>query len=197
MPRVLATVLVWIKQSLGPRVALFIRTPRSYSVLDNQRAGKMLDSRGVQMAPWNEMPHAGSTKLAASSAGVRQLIFISNQRNSATCQASLSASVMWGFLRPVCMKSHMIWDIPLIDSRVAARSHSFHNIISFLRYTDHGMSDKGSLKPSDPEKVVLEAWSQGFMVGALVIMCGITLANMRKGVLLHKLILVEVRRIMQ
>jgi hypothetical protein len=31
------------------------------------------------------------------------------------------------------------------------------------------------------------------MVGALIIMCGITLANMRRGVLLHKLILIEVR----
>lgn len=42
--------------------------------------------------------------------------------------------------------------------------------------------------------VTLEAWGQGFMVGALIIMvCG-TVANMRKGVLLHKLILVEVSR---
>ena len=56
----------------------------------------------------------------------------------------------------------------------------------------NAMTDAESLKPSDTDEVVLEAWSQGFMVGALVIMCGITLANMRKGVLLHKLILVEV-----
>ncbi|KAH7086501.1 hypothetical protein FB567DRAFT_444305 [Paraphoma chrysanthemicola] len=53
------------------------------------------------------------------------------------------------------------------------------------------MASTKSLKPSDTEKVVLEAWSQGFMVGALIIMCGITLANLRKGVLLHKLILIE------
>lgn len=33
------------------------------------------------------------------------------------------------------------------------------------------------------------------MVGALVIMAGITLANMRSGVLLHKLILIEVSAI--
>jgi len=46
-------------------------------------------------------------------------------------------------------------------------------------------------KPSDPGKLTLEAWSQGFMVGALIIMCGVTLANMRRGVLLHKLILIE------
>ncbi|KAI7764416.1 hypothetical protein LZL87_003621 [Fusarium oxysporum] len=45
--------------------------------------------------------------------------------------------------------------------------------------------------PSSPAKLTLEAWSQGCMIGALIIMIGITLANMRRGVLLHKLILVE------
>lgn len=49
-------------------------------------------------------------------------------------------------------------------------------------------------RPSLPDNSPLEAWSQGFMLGALLIMCGITLANMRRGVLLHKLILVEVQR---
>ena len=48
-------------------------------------------------------------------------------------------------------------------------------------------------KPSDPNGLILEAWGQGFMVGALIIMMCITLANMRRGVLLHKLILLEVR----
>ena len=41
-------------------------------------------------------------------------------------------------------------------------------------------------KPSDPEELILEAWAQGYLVGALVIMSFITLANMRRGVLLHK-----------
>jgi hypothetical protein len=50
----------------------------------------------------------------------------------------------------------------------------------------------GSLKPQSPNGLVLEAWAQGFLVGALVIMAAITIANMRKGVLLHKLILLEV-----
>ncbi|KAH6949104.1 hypothetical protein DER45DRAFT_513373 [Fusarium avenaceum] len=45
--------------------------------------------------------------------------------------------------------------------------------------------------PASPAKLTLEAWSQGFMIGALIIMIGITLANMRRGVLLHKLILIE------
>jgi hypothetical protein len=48
-------------------------------------------------------------------------------------------------------------------------------------------------KPSIPNELILEAWGQGFMVGALIIMMCITLANMRRGVLLHKLILLEVR----
>jgi hypothetical protein len=43
------------------------------------------------------------------------------------------------------------------------------------------------------EDLVIESWSQGFMVGALLIMAFITVANMRRGVLLHKLILVEVK----
>ncbi|ETI23116.1 hypothetical protein G647_04913 [Cladophialophora carrionii CBS 160.54] len=41
------------------------------------------------------------------------------------------------------------------------------------------------------EDFILEGWSEGFMVGALVIMACITIANMRRKVLLHKLILVE------
>lgn len=40
--------------------------------------------------------------------------------------------------------------------------------------------------------IVLESWSQGCMVGALMIMSFTTVANMRRGVLLHKLILLEV-----
>lgn len=47
-------------------------------------------------------------------------------------------------------------------------------------------------KPEGSTALTLEAWSQGFMMGALIIMTDITAANMRKGVLLHKLIMVEV-----
>jgi hypothetical protein len=49
------------------------------------------------------------------------------------------------------------------------------------------------VKPSRGEGLILEAWAQGYMVGSLIIMAGITVANMRRGVLLHKLILIEVR----
>jgi hypothetical protein len=42
-----------------------------------------------------------------------------------------------------------------------------------------------------PEAFITEAWSEGLMVGALMIMGCITVANMRKGVILHKLILTE------
>jgi hypothetical protein len=41
-------------------------------------------------------------------------------------------------------------------------------------------------KPTAPEELILEAWAQGYLVGSLVIMAFITLANMRRGVLLHK-----------
>lgn len=47
-------------------------------------------------------------------------------------------------------------------------------------------------KPTDPAALTLEAWAEGFMIGSLIIMSCITLANMRRGVLLHKLILLEV-----
>jgi len=45
---------------------------------------------------------------------------------------------------------------------------------------------------NDPAALILEAWSQGFMSGSIVIMAAVTYANMRPGVLLHKLILLEV-----
>jgi len=41
-------------------------------------------------------------------------------------------------------------------------------------------------KPTAPNALVLEAWAQGYMVGSLIIMACITMANMRKGVILHK-----------
>ncbi|KAJ9611982.1 hypothetical protein H2200_003577 [Cladophialophora chaetospira] len=53
-------------------------------------------------------------------------------------------------------------------------------------------SDDGSWRTfASDEDFILEGWAQGFMVGALVIMACITIANMRRGVLLHKMILVE------
>lgn len=50
-----------------------------------------------------------------------------------------------------------------------------------------------SKRPTSPDGLVLEAWAEGYMVGSLIIMTCITVANMRRGVLLHKLILIEVR----
>jgi len=55
------------------------------------------------------------------------------------------------------------------------------------------MAGEDVAKPSTPHGLTLEAWSEGFCVGALIIMAGITISNMRRGVLLHKLILIEVR----
>ncbi|KIW15312.1 hypothetical protein PV08_05357 [Exophiala spinifera] len=54
-------------------------------------------------------------------------------------------------------------------------------------------SEPGSGKPTNAAHLTLEAWSQGMMVGSLVTMAMITAANMRAGVLLHKLVLLEVR----
>ena len=45
---------------------------------------------------------------------------------------------------------------------------------------------------TDPEVFVEESWSEGFYVGTLLIMAVITFVSMRKGILLHRLILLEV-----
>ncbi|KIV87304.1 hypothetical protein PV11_02859 [Exophiala sideris] len=61
-----------------------------------------------------------------------------------------------------------------------------HNVLhSLLRREDQ------SQKPTDPHALALEAWAEGYMIGSLIILSCITLANMRRGVLLHKLILLE------
>ncbi|KFY37224.1 hypothetical protein V494_04861 [Pseudogymnoascus sp. VKM F-4513 (FW-928)] len=46
-------------------------------------------------------------------------------------------------------------------------------------------------KPTNLDGLVLEAWAQGYMVGSIIIMICITLSNMRRGIALHKIILLE------
>ncbi|KAK1143270.1 hypothetical protein N8T08_006797 [Aspergillus melleus] len=46
-------------------------------------------------------------------------------------------------------------------------------------------------RPSDPDGLVLEAWGQGLMVGSLVVMAALTFSNMKRRILLHKLIFAE------
>ncbi|KAK3717191.1 hypothetical protein LTR37_005900 [Vermiconidia calcicola] len=46
-------------------------------------------------------------------------------------------------------------------------------------------------KPEDPQGLIIEAWAQGLMVGSLIIMACLTIANMKRKVMLHKLILIE------
>ena len=54
--------------------------------------------------------------------------------------------------------------------------------------------DTGQIsRPTDPDGLVLEAWGQGLMVGSLLIMAAITISNMKRHILLHKLILAEVQ----
>lgn len=61
-------------------------------------------------------------------------------------------------------------------------------------YLAHTRRDNNEARrpDNDPDGLVLEAWAQGFMVGTLIFMAAITIANMRRRVLLHKLILAEV-----
>lgn len=65
-----------------------------------------------------------------------------------------------------------------------------HPGINVLRPRHHG--EFGDWRnTTDKEALIVEGWGEGFMVGALLIMALITIASMRKGVLLHKLILLE------
>ena len=52
-------------------------------------------------------------------------------------------------------------------------------------------------KPQAPDALILLAWAQGYMVGSIIVMIAITIANMRRGVLLHKLILLEVSPVLE
>jgi hypothetical protein len=59
---------------------------------------------------------------------------------------------------------------------------------------------RGALPPGTPTRasmtlnaVILEAWVEGLQLGALVILMLIVICNLRRHVLLHKLILLEVR----
>jgi hypothetical protein len=47
-------------------------------------------------------------------------------------------------------------------------------------------------RPANPDILIVEAWGQGFMVGSLILMIAITVANMKSGVFLHKMIVAEV-----
>ncbi|EAS36609.3 uncharacterized protein CIMG_01963 [Coccidioides immitis RS] len=58
-------------------------------------------------------------------------------------------------------------------------------------FTIRDEGEKRGRPDHDPDGLVLEAWAQGFMVGTLVFMAAITIANMRRRMLLHKLILAE------
>ncbi|KAI3045236.1 hypothetical protein CBS147353_11807 [Aspergillus niger] len=56
--------------------------------------------------------------------------------------------------------------------------------------SDDMIPDAGQ-RPTDPDILVVEAWGQGFLVGSLIVMIAITAANMKIGVLLHRLIVAE------
>lgn len=65
-------------------------------------------------------------------------------------------------------------------------------LASTLAYRANETNSGSWRKHATPEAFILESWSEGCMVGALMIMSFVTIANMRRGVLLHKLILLEV-----
>ena len=62
-----------------------------------------------------------------------------------------------------------------------------------LRLSDRNNPTFGDWRfDNTAEGFIVEAWGEGFVFGALLVMSLTTLVNMRRKVLLHKLILLEV-----
>ena len=67
--------------------------------------------------------------------------------------------------------------------------------VELQRRQDNTTSTFGNWRDANnTEAYILEGWGEGFMLGALFIMAIITIVNMKKGMLLHKMILLEVER---
>ena len=74
-----------------------------------------------------------------------------------------------------------------------APPHPTVHDVSALRLSRRDNNTFGNWRDvDDVEAYIVEGWGEGFMLGALFIMAIITVANMRRGVLLHKMILLEV-----
>ena len=70
---------------------------------------------------------------------------------------------------------------------------SIRQVTTTSRYSRRDRPTFGDWRDvSNPESYIVEGWGEGFMFGALLMMVVITVANMRRGVLLHKVILLEV-----
>jgi len=63
------------------------------------------------------------------------------------------------------------------------------------RYPNPGTEKPPSRSGLSVDGGYLEAWAQGYNVGALIILMLIVFCNYRSGIWLHKLILLEVRRV--
>ncbi len=75
---------------------------------------------------------------------------------------------------------------------MAPTDPSIHEVSSIQLYRRENNTFGNWRDVNDTEAYIVEGWGEGFMLGALFIMAVITVANMRKGVLLHKMILLEV-----
>lgn len=104
----------------------------------------------------------------------------------------------------ICCRRSMFSSLMSVDSRARLQADVFVFIIviafvvSKIELTqDALMSPSNStsiegIEPVELKGVILEAWDQGLVIGSLLVMLAVTVANMRKRVLLHKLILTEV-----
>lgn len=69
----------------------------------------------------------------------------------------------------------------------------YHEPLAYHQLVARNVTAEPTRSGSSIDHDILEAWAEGFYVGALIILILIVLCNIKKGVLLHKLILLEVR----
>jgi hypothetical protein len=102
-------------------------------------------------------------------------------------QAPASVTVYLNITRPPPPKNY---DYPRAMAPTTWELHQ--GLTGFLHYRRDRPTFGSWRDVHNTEAYILEGWGEGFMLGALLMMVIITVANMRRGVLLHKVILLEV-----
>lgn len=80
----------------------------------------------------------------------------------------------------------------LLDPRSLFRRHGILSELPSPRQLHVREVSQDSCTTSTDDVVVVEAWSQGIMIGSVIALILMTIASMRRKVLLHNLILAEV-----
>lgn len=90
----------------------------------------------------------------------------------------------------ICLQSlRAFWKLSRNDILIDV--HPYYSTNTYSPATMTFSSNVCHSVKTGPHGLIAEAWSQGLMVGALVVLIMLTIGGMRGGVLLHKLILAE------